>query len=99
MVKYYANFGQEVKKMKACEITGKGVAYGNQISHSHRVSGRTWEPNLQSTKILVKGNTVKVKVCTKMLKTLKGASEAQVMKLLKDNADTLSARLQKVLYK
>jgi large subunit ribosomal protein L28 len=85
--------------MKACEITGKGVTYGNQISHSHRVNGRSWEPNLQSTKILIKGNTMKVKVCTKMLKTLKGASEDQVMRILKNNADTLSPRLQKAICK
>ena len=39
--------------MQRCEITGKGIAFGNQISHSHRVTGRVWKPNLQSTKIVI----------------------------------------------
>ncbi|MGL4307898.1 50S ribosomal protein L28 [Cetobacterium sp. SF1] len=85
--------------MKRCEITGKGMTFGNQISHSHRVTGRTWEPNLQSTKIVINGTPVKVKVCTKALKTLKGATEAEVMQFLKANNANLSARLVKILSK
>ncbi len=85
--------------MQRCEITGKGMTFGNQISHSHRVTGRIWKPNLQTTKIVINGVTVKVKVCTKTLKTLKSANEVEVMQILKANANTLSARLRKVLSK
>ncbi|MEG0397758.1 MAG: 50S ribosomal protein L28 [Cetobacterium sp.] len=85
--------------MQRCEITGKGIIFGNQISHSHRVTGRVWKPNLQSTKIVINGVTVKVKVCTKTLKTLKGANEVEVMQILKANAENLSDRLSKILSK
>lgn len=85
--------------MQRCEISGKGLTFGNQISHSHRVTGRVWKPNLQSTSIVIFGAPVKVKVCTKMLKTLKGADEVQVMQILKANTATLSARLAKILSK
>ncbi|WP_297598617.1 50S ribosomal protein L28 [uncultured Cetobacterium sp.] len=85
--------------MQRCEITGKGMTFGNQISHSHRVTGRVWKPNLQTTKIVINGVTVKVKVCTKSLKTLKSANEVEIMQILKANADTLSARLRKILSK
>lgn len=85
--------------MQRCEITGKGMTFGNQISHSHRVTGRVWKPNLQTTKVVINGVTVKVKVCTKTLKTLKSANEVEVMQILKANANTLSARLRKVLSK
>ncbi len=85
--------------MQRCEITGKGIAFGNQISHSHRVTGRVWKPNLQSTKIVINGNLVKVKVCTKTLKSLKGANETEVMQILKANSNTLSERLRKILSK
>ncbi|WP_448821141.1 50S ribosomal protein L28 [Cetobacterium sp.] len=85
--------------MQRCEITGKGMAFGNQISHSHRVTGRVWKPNLQTTKVVINGVTVKVKVCTKTLKTLKTANEVEVMQILKANANTLSARLRKILSK
>ncbi|MEG0515207.1 MAG: 50S ribosomal protein L28 [Cetobacterium sp.] len=85
--------------MQRCEITGKGMTFGNQISHSHRVTGRVWKPNLQTTKVLINGVAVKVKVCTKTLKTLKSANEVEVMQILKANANTLSARLRKILSK
>lgn len=85
--------------MQRCEITGRGIAFGNQISHSHRVTGRVWKPNLQSTKIMINGTPVKVKVCAKTLKTLKGANEVEVMQILKANANTLSERLRKILSK
>lgn len=85
--------------MKRCEISGKGITFGNQISHSHRVTGRIWIPNLQPTKITINGTPVKVKVCTKVLKTLKGANEVEVLQILKANASTLSDRLCKILSK
>ena len=85
--------------MQRCEITGKGMTFGNQISHSHRVTGKVWKPNLQTTKVVINGVTVKVKVCTKTLKTLKSANEVEVMQILKANANTLSARLRKILSK
>ena len=75
------------------------MTFGNQISHSHRVTGRVWKPNLQTTKVVINGVTVKVKVCTKTLKTLKSANEVEVMQILKANANTLSARLRKILSK
>lgn len=85
--------------MQRCEITGKGMTFGNQISHSHRVTGRVWKPNLQTTKVLINGAPIKVKVCTKTLKTLKSANEVEIMQILKANADTLSDRLRKILSK
>jgi len=43
--------------------------------------------------------TIKVKVCARTLKTLKGASEVEVMRILKANIATLSERLLKHLNK
>lgn len=85
--------------MQRCEITGTGLISGNKISHSHRLTRRVWKPNLQITTITVNGTPIKVKVCTRTLKTLKGASEVEVMRILKANASTLSERLAKCLAK
>lgn len=85
--------------MQRCEITGTGIISGNQISHSHRLTRRVWKPNLQVTTIVVNGSPVKVKVCSRTLKTLRGASEVEVMNILKANTSTLSARLAKFLSK
>lgn len=32
---------------KVCEICGKAPSAGRSISHSHRVSNRTFRPNIQ----------------------------------------------------
>ena len=85
--------------MQRCEITGVGLISGNQISHSHRLTRRVWKPNLQVTSINVNGTPVKVKVCSRPLKTLKGLNDVEVMKFLKANAATLSTRLQKAMAK
>lgn len=85
--------------MQRCEITGTGIISGNQISHSHRLTRRVWKPNLQVTTIVVNGSPVKVKVCSRTLKTLKGLNDVEVMKFLKANEATLSTRLQKAMAK
>lgn len=85
--------------MQRCEITGVGLISGNQISHSHRLTRRVWKPNLQVTTINVNGAPIKVKVCSRTLKTLKGLNDVEVMKFLKANEATLSTRLQKAMAK
>ena len=57
------------------------------------------KPNLQVTSINVNGTPVKVKVCSRTLKTLKGLNDVEVMKFLKANEATLSTRLQKAMAK
>ena len=85
--------------MQRCEISGKGLIFGHQVSHSHRLTNRVWKPNLQPTTITLNGNPLRVKVCTKVLKTLKSASQVEVMRMLKANANTLSPRIVKALSK
>lgn len=58
--------------MKRCEISGKGMMFGHNVSHSKRRTNRTWEPNLQPVTVTINGNPLKLKVCTKILKTVKG---------------------------
>ncbi|MDR1016416.1 MAG: 50S ribosomal protein L28 [Coriobacteriales bacterium] len=53
---------------KVCAICGKGPVAGRNVSHSHRVSNRTIEPNIQSVRALVDGKPKKINVCTKCLK-------------------------------
>ncbi|MDP0488551.1 MAG: 50S ribosomal protein L28 [Fusobacterium sp. JB021] len=85
--------------MKRCEVSGKGMTFGHQVSHSHRATNRVWKPNLQPVVITVNGKSLKVKVCTKVLKTLKSATEVETMQILKANKNNLSPRIQKFLSK
>lgn len=50
-----------------CYACDKGVAFGNNVSHSNAKTRRTWKPNLQVMRTLLDGKVVKVKVCTSCL--------------------------------
>jgi large subunit ribosomal protein L28 len=53
--------------MNRCFTCGKGVAFGNNVSHANNKTRRVWKPNLQVARILIDGKITKVKVCTKCL--------------------------------
>jgi len=51
-----------------CYSCGRGVAFGNNVSHANNKTRRVWKPNLQVARIVDEsGKSVKVKVCTRCL--------------------------------
>ena len=51
-----------------CYSCGRGVAFGNNVSHANNKTRRVWKPNLQVARIVDEsGKVVKVKVCTRCL--------------------------------
>src|SRR3954463_10360944 len=40
---------------KHCDICGKSTVFGQQVSHAHNVTKRTWEPNLQRVRAMIAG--------------------------------------------
>jgi large subunit ribosomal protein L28 len=52
---------------RQCYVCGKGVAFGNNVSHANNKTRRVWKPNLQVARILVDGKVTKIKVCTRCL--------------------------------
>ena len=52
---------------RGCYVCGKGVAFGNNVSHANNKTRRVWKPNLQVARILVNGKVTRVKVCTRCL--------------------------------
>lgn len=56
---------------KECVICGKKAVSANTISHSHRVTKRRNEANLQKKDVELDGKKTKKYICTKCLKTLK----------------------------
>lgn len=61
--------------MAKCEICGKSVTTGNRISiarsHVSRRATRTWKPNLRTVRIKVNGESKKMSVCSKCLRSAK----------------------------
>ncbi|MFQ6082843.1 MAG: 50S ribosomal protein L28 [Candidatus Aminicenantia bacterium] len=54
---------------KRCVICGKGPTFGHSISHSHRVTKRRWNPNLQRVKVEINGIVKRSWICTRCLRS------------------------------
>lgn len=54
---------------RRCIVCDKGTGSGNLRSHSLNKSRRTWKPNLQKARIIVKGSPQRAYVCTRCLKS------------------------------
>ncbi len=57
--------------MAKCDICGKGVHFGNNVSHSHRRSNAIWIPNVKRVKCMVNGSVKRLHVCTSCLRSEK----------------------------
>ncbi len=57
---------------RRCQITGKGVLTGNNVSHANNKSRRRYLPNLQETSLLsdVLGGPVRMRVTTNGIRTV-----------------------------
>jgi large subunit ribosomal protein L28 len=55
-----------------CQITGKGVLTGNNVSHANNKSRRRFLPNLQKASLLsdVLGFTVSMRISTRAIRTV-----------------------------
>ena len=54
---------------RTCDICGKGVQHGQNVSHAHNVTKRRWEVNLQSVRAVVAGKPKRLRVCTRCIRT------------------------------
>ena len=57
-------------KMAKCCICNKGVVFGQNVSHSHRKTNRSWKPNIRKVKL--EGSKA-IYVCSRCLRTMKKA--------------------------
>ena len=54
---------------RKCEVCGKGPMTGNNVSHANNRTKRRWLPNLQSVKVLIKGQPKRIRVCTQCIRS------------------------------
>ena len=60
-----------------CDNCGKGIMYGNLVSHAKNRTKRTFKPNLHKKTILFNGKKLNGKFCTKCIKLFKKAETAR----------------------
>ena len=76
---------------RVCQITGKKVMVGNNVSHSNRKTKRKFYPNLQTKKFFVPetGEWIILKVSTNALRTINKKGIASVLSKAIENGNIL----------
>jgi len=78
---------------RRCEISGKGVLSGNNVSHANNKTRRRFLPNLQATSVLSEalGQSIRLRLSTRAIRTIEhnGGIDAY---LTSTNASKLTER-------
>ena len=76
---------------KICQITGKKVMVGNNVSHANNKNKRKFYPNLQTKKFFIpeSGEWITLKVSTSALRTIDKNGITSVLKKALENDNTL----------
>ncbi len=57
-----------------CDYCGRGIMYGNLVSHAKNRTKRTFKPNLHTKRVKIGTRTMKAKLCSSCIKLLKKAN-------------------------
>jgi large subunit ribosomal protein L28 len=67
-----------------CYNCGKGIMVGHNVSHAKNRTRKVFKPNLHPAKITVGGTSMRVKLCTKCLREVRGKSTRAIKKASAD---------------
>ncbi len=83
---------------KRCELTGKTVAVGNNVSHANNRTKRRFLPNLQKTRIYSESlkRFYTLRVCVNAIKTLDKFTNGFDGYLVKAKNEALSQRAKNI---
>ena len=74
---------------RRCDLTGKGVLSGNNVSHAHNKTRRRYLPNLQNVSLLSEslGESVRLRVSASAIRTVEHRGGLDAFLLDAKNAD------------
>jgi large subunit ribosomal protein L28 len=88
---------------RRCELTGKGVLSGNNVSHANNKTKRVFRPNLQTLSLASEslGRVITLKVSMRALKTVdrKGGLDAFLLRAKDAQLSARALRLKKQVAK
>lgn len=73
-----------------CYNCGKGSMVGHNVSHAKNRTRKVFRPNLHAARIVVGGTSMRVRLCTKCLRIVKGR-DTRTVKALKNAEISTSA--------
>ena len=88
---------------RRCELTGKGLLVGHNVSHANNKTKRVFRPNLQVISLAsdALGNTYKLKISMSALRTIDrtGGLDAFLLKAKDDVLSSRALRLKRLVAK
>ena len=88
---------------RRCELSGKGVLTGNNVSHANNKTRRRFLPNLQQTSLLsdALGQMVRLRLSTQTIRTVEhnGGLDAYLMSARPSQLSAEARRLKKRIEK
>jgi large subunit ribosomal protein L28 len=88
---------------RRCELTGKAVQSGNNVSHANNRSRRRFLPNLNQVTLISEalGSTVRLRITSHALRTVehRGGLDAFLMKASNDDLSLRARRLKRTIVK
>ncbi len=86
--------------MKRCEISGKGMTFGHQVSHSpQNVLTEFGSQIFSLLRLLSTEKQLKLRFVLRCLRLLKELMKLKRLNILKSNVKTLSPKIAKILSK
>ena len=88
---------------RRCQITGKGVMTGNNVSHAHNKTRRRFLPNLQYASLMSEalGEMVRLRLTTSAIRTIdrNGGLDAYLLGTRTDKLPDAARRLRRRIEK
>jgi large subunit ribosomal protein L28 len=53
-----------------CELCGKTLSFGHNVSFSKHRTNRVFRPNIQKTHVMVNGRSTSINACTRCIRTM-----------------------------
>lgn len=60
---------EKEKAMAKCEVCGKAIQIGNNVSHSNKKTKKIWHANVKRIKVLEDNRTMRKYVCTRCIRS------------------------------
>ena len=57
------------RAMAKCEVCGKAIQIGNNVSHSNKKTKKIWRPNVKKIKVLEDNRATRKYVCTRCIRS------------------------------
>ena len=88
---------------RRCELTGKGLLVGNNVSHANNKTKRRFMPNLQATRLLsdALGQQIRLRLTVNAIRTIEhnGGLDAYLLAMADNKLPTDARRLKRRIEK